>query len=120
MLARYVLVCLAVSGGVFAASPVAQDGLVKGRTTVAEVEQGLGAPLDTSMQPDGALTLVYAYGRCARRLPASFPALRGRDANARTVALRFDAGFRYRGATITSLTAASAGELPPVTSLAAK
>lgn len=118
MLTRFALVFLAVSGGAFAASP--QDGLVKGKTSVADVEQGLGAPLDTAMKADGALTLTYTYGRCAHRLPASFPSVRGSDSNARQVALRFGPDFLYRGASISSMNSASAGDMAPVTALAAK
>jgi hypothetical protein len=120
MLTRFALVFIAVSGSAYAASLSPQDGLVKGKTTVADVEQGLGAPLDTAMRPDGALTLTYTYGRCAHRLPASFPSVRGSDANSRTVALRFGSDFLYRGAAISNATSASAGDLAPVTSLAAK
>jgi hypothetical protein len=120
MLSRLTLAFLAVSGAAYGASLSPQDGLVKGKTTVADVEQGLGAPLDTAMKPDGALTLTYTYGRCAHRLPSSFPLARGSDANSRTVALRFGSDFLYRGAAISSVTTASAGDLPPSTALAAK
>ncbi len=120
MLSRFALAFLAVSGGAYAASLSPQDGLVRGKTTVADVEQGLGAPLDTVMQPDGALTLTYAYGRCAHRLASSFPQVRGSDANSRIVALRFGADFKYRGASIKGVTTASAGDLAPATALAAK
>jgi hypothetical protein len=120
MLTRFALVFLAVSGSASAASLAAQDGLVKGHTTVADVEQGLGAPLDTAMKPDGALTLTYTYGRCAHRLPSTFPSVRGSDANARTVALRFGPDFLFRGASISSMNSASAGDMAPVTALAAK
>ena len=117
MLTRYVVAFVLVAGAAAAASP---EGLVRGKTTVADVERELGAPVDTSMHQDGALTLVYTYGRCAKRLPASFPATRGSDANSRTVSLRFGPDFVYRSTTVISLTTASAGELAPATTLASK
>jgi hypothetical protein len=121
-----VAVALAVSGAAAAADAAANaaadaaDGLVRGRTTVADVERGLGAPMDTTMRPDGALTLVYTYGRCAGRLPAAFPSVHGSDANGRVVSLHFGTDFHYRGASVVSLTSAAAGELPAHTNLASK
>ncbi len=120
MLTRYAFAFLMVAGSACAASPVASEPLVRGKTTVADVEQSLGAPADTAMRPDGALTLVYAYSRCAKRMPASFPAVHGSDANARTVSLHFGPDFKYRSAAIISLTTASAGEFVPATTLASK
>jgi hypothetical protein len=68
-----------------AAAPVA--GLVKGHTTVAEVEQGFGAPADTIMQEDGGLTLIYPYERLAAG-----------PAKAHGVALVFGTDFVFRDA----------------------
>jgi hypothetical protein len=61
---------------------------IDGSTTVAEVEQDLGAPFDTSMQPDGALTLVYPATRV--------PHVSGRAADGPTIYLHFGADFRLR------------------------
>jgi hypothetical protein len=68
---------------------------------VAEVEQGLGAPADTIMRDDGALTLLYTYARCSQLMPATFPAS---ETSARTVSLRFGADFRYHSKTISNVT----------------
>ena len=62
-------------------------GLVSGKSTVAETMQSFGAPSDTTMNPDGALTLYYQGARLG-------------DANARIVALHFGADFVYRDAQV--------------------
>ncbi len=67
---------------------------VKGHTTVAEAEQSLGAPMDTTMAPDGALTLVYPAARLAERAPGAL----GQPPRAHTVALRFATDFTYQDA----------------------
>jgi hypothetical protein len=67
-------------------------GFLKGSTTVAEVEQGLGAPMDTTMKSDGALTLIYQANR-----------LSDASADAKTVALHFDTDFVLRDATVTAV-----------------
>ncbi len=66
------------------------SGLVKGKTTVADVEQTLGAPMDTAMADDGTLTLTYPATRVSAHLPRN-----GR------VALRFNAtGFTLQASTV--------------------
>ncbi len=66
------------------------SSLVKGKTTVADVEQTLGAPIDTAMAPDGALTLIYPAPRVSAHLPQN-----GR------VAMRFNAtGFTLQASTV--------------------
>jgi hypothetical protein len=98
--------------GIAFATP--QSGLVKGKTTVADVEQTLGAPSDTSMRADGALTLVYSYARCAHAMPAAFPAA---SSGARFVALRFSPEFVYQSKSVGLATASAE---PVVTTLLLK
>jgi hypothetical protein len=69
-------------------------GFVKGTTTVADVEQKLGAPLNTTMQADGALTLVYPVSRLADGTAKP-------DAAGVTVALHFGTDFVLRDAIVT-------------------
>jgi len=66
-------------------------GFSTGSTTIADVEQGLGAPMDTVTQPDGGLTLYYPVSRLGGRDP--WP-------QARTVALKFDTVFVLRDARV--------------------
>jgi hypothetical protein len=96
MLRFYFAIFAALLTGSSAAVAATADTppFVPGRTTVAQVEQGLGAPIDTSMQPDGALTLVYP----AMRLPGL---AYGRNAAGRTVTLYFGPDFVLRDETIT-------------------
>jgi len=115
MLTRYVLTFTMIAGAALAGPALdgpatSHGGLVKGQTTVAEVEQELGAPVDTVMRADGALTLMYAYARCSQLKPAMFPTLASADMSARTVSLRFGSDFRYRSKTVTSLTPSLASD----------
>jgi hypothetical protein len=82
---------LTAAGACAAAWAASPSHFVKGRTTVAEVEQGLGAPTDTTMQADGGLTLFYPSDR-----------LVGRAGTARTVALQFGPDFVYRNIVVVS------------------
>lgn len=84
--------CIALATA--AAGPV--DGFVIGKTTVADVEQGLGAPMDTVMQPDGALTLIYETAR--------MPGSRTATAETRdgTTSLRFGTDFVLRDTIVAS------------------
>jgi hypothetical protein len=59
--------------------------LVPGKTTVAQAMQSFGAPADTKMSDDGALTLFY-------------PGERLGTANRHLVALHFGTDFIYRDA----------------------
>ncbi len=72
-------------------------GFVKGTTTLAEVEQGLGAPMGTAVKPNGALILIYPAARLAERMPAALPATTA----SQTVALQFGRDFTYENAKIT-------------------
>ncbi len=63
---------------------------VRGHTTVTETQQVFGAPMDTSMAPDGALTLVYPADRLAGRVPLA--------AGTSTVSLSFATDFTYQAA----------------------
>ena len=116
MLSRYVLGLTLLAGPAFATPDAPHEGLIKGQTTVADVEQSLGAPADTLMRPNGALTLIYAYERCSKVMPAAFPA----PAGARTVALRFGADFRYRSNSITNTVASLSSSETSTRTLAAK
>jgi len=71
MLIRTVTMLLLLTGAASAANTGrdAFSTLVKGKTTVADVEQTLGAPLDTATADDGALTLTYPAQRMSARLP---------------------------------------------------
>jgi hypothetical protein len=60
-------------------------GLVAGKTTVAQTMQSFGAPADTKMSEDGALTLFY-------------PGARLGDSNKHLLALHFGSDFIYRDA----------------------
>lgn len=82
-----------VFGGAAAASG-SPGNLVDGSTTVAQVEQDLGAPMDTSMQPDGALTLAYPASRV--------PRFAGQATAGRTVYLHFGTDFVLRHITGTA------------------
>jgi hypothetical protein len=83
-----------VGAGSAMAETASKAPFVQGSSTVAEVEENLGAPFDTSMQPDGALTLVYPASRV--------PGLKyGKSAAGRTVTLHFGADFILRDATVT-------------------
>jgi len=73
----------------------AAEPFVRGHTTVAMAEQVLGAPADTEMAGDGALTLIYPVDRFAERLPGALPMA---AAHARPVSLRFSTDFTYRRA----------------------
>jgi hypothetical protein len=100
MRSLYLAMFLLVAGGVTATSSAAAGGFVKGVTTVAQAEQGLGAPMDTTMNPDGALNLVYPAARFAERMPA---AVLGVSAHkGQTVVLRFGTDFTYLHATTKS------------------
>jgi len=94
----YVATFLVVAGGVIATSSAAAGEFVKGVTTVAQAEQGLGAPVDTTMNPDGALTLVYPAARFAERMPAAVPGVVA--AKGQTVVLRFASDFTYLHAVV--------------------
>jgi hypothetical protein len=78
-------------------------GFVIGRTTVAEVEQTLGAPLDTTMRPDGALTLVYDTARLAQG-----QAQAARPEPGQTISLRFGTDFVLRGTEVSASTLVAA------------
>ncbi len=54
------ILTLAFSGAAAAGSSAK---FVNGSTTIVQVEQDFGAPMDTKMQPDGALTLTYPASR---------------------------------------------------------
>ena len=93
MLIRTVAMVLLLAGTAVAATKGhdAFGNLVKGKTTVADVEQTLGAPMDTAMAEDGALTLTYPATRVSSRLPEN-----GR------VAMRFAAtAFTLQASTVT-------------------
>jgi len=96
----YLAAFLVVAGGVLATSSAAAADFVKGVTTVAQAEQGLGAPMDTTMNPDGALSLVYPATRFAERMPAAVPCVAA--AKGQTVVLRFATDFTYLHATMKS------------------
>jgi hypothetical protein len=96
----YLATFLLVAGNASATGSAAAGGFVKGVTTVAQAEQGLGAPMDTTMNPDGALNLVYPAARFAERMPAAVPGVAA--AKARTVVLRFGTDFTYLHATTKS------------------
>jgi hypothetical protein len=96
----YVATFLVMAGGVIATSSAAAADFVKGVTTVAQAEQGLGAPMDTTMNPDGALSLVYPAARFVERMPAAVPGVAG--AKGQTVVLRFATDFTYLHATMRS------------------
>ena len=90
----YVPILLAALTASAASGAESHMSFVKGHTTVAEAEQSLGAPADTTMAPDGALTLVYPAARLAERAPGAL----GQPARAHTVALRFATDFTYQDA----------------------
>ena len=96
----YVATFLVVAASVIATSSAAAADFVKGVTTVAQAEQGLGAPMDTTMNPDGALSLVYPATRFAERMPAAVPGVAA--AKGQTVVLRFATDFTYLHATMKS------------------
>jgi len=96
----YLATVLLVADGLFATSSAASGGFVAGVTTVAQAEQGLGAPIDTTMNPDGALSLVYPAARVAERMPAAVPGVA--NAKWQTVVLRFATDFTYLHATMKS------------------
>jgi hypothetical protein len=91
---------LLAASGWLAASSAAAGGFVPGVTTVAQAEQSLGAPMDTTMNPDGALSLFYPASRFAERMPAAVPGIA--NGKGQTVVLRFAADFTYLHATIKS------------------
>jgi hypothetical protein len=77
--------CLASAANAATTQPV----FVRGHTTVAEAQQLFGAPMDTTMAPDGALTLVYPADRLAVHVPL--------PAGIANVSLRFATDFTYQG-----------------------
>jgi hypothetical protein len=81
VLGAFLLAAVTATSLSLAASPE-PGGLVAGKTTVAEAMQSFGAPADTKMSEDGALTLFYPGERVGR-------------ANRRLVALHFGADFVY-------------------------
>jgi hypothetical protein len=83
------VLAFAISGA--AAAATTSGKFVGGSTTVAEVEQVFGAPMDTSMQPDGALTLVYPASRVST---AANPGAEGQ-----TIYLHFGSDFVLRHVT---------------------
>jgi hypothetical protein len=88
------ILALAGGPGSAMAGTASTAPFVQGSSTVAQVEQNLGAPFDTSMQPDGALTLVYPASR--------LPGLKyGKNSTGQTVTLRFSADFILRDETVT-------------------
>lgn len=98
-MARGVMAASVMMGSALAASSsgtVALNGFVRGHTTIAEAEQGLGAPAGTIVRADGALSLVYPVARFAERMPASLPGA-GR-AGQQSVTLRFAHDFTYQQA----------------------
>jgi hypothetical protein len=99
----YTVAFLLAAGPAFAAMPAPdKPGFVKGHTTVAEAQQSLGAPMDTVMGPNGALTLIYPADRFAERASAGAPHLAAFVSHANlkphAVALQFARDFTYQGA----------------------
>ncbi len=105
----YLATLLLVAGGASAATmgSAAAGGFVKGVTTVAQAEQNLGAPADTTMNPDGALTLIYPSARFAERMPAALPGVS--SPKVRTVALQFSTDFTYQHASLKTAKTADTG-----------
>jgi len=96
----YLATCFLVAGGLFATSSAATAGFVAGVTTVAQAEQNLGAPMNTTMNPNGALSLVYPASRFVERMPAAVPGVA--NAKGQTVVLRFATDFTFLHATTKS------------------
>jgi hypothetical protein len=71
-----------------ASAGTTQPMFIRGHTTVTETQQIFGAPMDTSMAPDGALTLLYPASRLASRVPLA--------AGTTTVSLCFATDFKYQ------------------------
>lgn len=67
----------------------------KGRTTISDVTQTLGAPTTNMVQPDGSRVLVYTYVKAQARPESYIPILGafvgGADSKSSSVAIRFDA-----------------------------
>jgi hypothetical protein len=84
---------IACSGTAIAGSQTF-GGFVTGSTTVADVEQRLGAPVNTTVQADGALTLVYPVSRVSNGTETS-------DAQGLTIAMHFGTDFILRNVIVT-------------------
>jgi hypothetical protein len=94
----YLATFLVMAGGLFATSSAATAGFVAGVTTVAQAEQSLGAPMDTTMNPDGALSLIYPVSQVIERMPTVVPGVA--NAKGQRVVLRFATDFTYLHATM--------------------
>jgi hypothetical protein len=81
-------------GGTAMAGSETFGGFVTGTTTVADVEQRLGAPVNTAVQPDGALTLVYPVSRVSKGAEKS-------ETQDLTIAMHFGTDFILRNVVVT-------------------
>jgi sugar lactone lactonase YvrE len=98
-----VLVTTACASAGTKVDPNTVASFIKGRTTVAEVQDALGEANGSATRPDGSTVLVYTHARTSVRASTFIPIVGGfvggADSKSQSVVLRFAPDGTYLDAT---------------------